>query len=105
MSSFSMEEFLGEGVLKGLIPKLVAGGWDDVPTIKMMNSEDMDWIKLTQQQKVFILAPNLYSCAIDLIDSSNKDYYTPHSFFLFFVSSLLLMYVDICEIVLIAFLE
>ncbi|KAG1326672.1 Redox-regulatory protein FAM213A [Cocos nucifera] len=51
MASFSMEEFLGEGALKGLIPKLVAGGWDDVPTIKMMNSEDMDWIKLTQQQK------------------------------------------------------
>ncbi|XP_026662604.2 uncharacterized protein LOC103712748 [Phoenix dactylifera] len=51
MASFSIEEFLGEGALKGLIPKLVAGGWDDVPTIKMMNSEDMDWIKLTQQQK------------------------------------------------------
>lgn len=51
MASFSMEEFLGDGVLKGLVPKLVAGGWDDVPTIKMMNSEDMDWMKFTQLQK------------------------------------------------------
>lgn len=51
MASFGMEEFLGDGPLKGLIPKLVAGGWDDVPTVKMMNSEDMDWMKLTQQQK------------------------------------------------------
>lgn len=52
MASFSIEEFLGDGALQGLVPKLVAGGWDDVPTVKLMNSEDMDLLKLTQQQKV-----------------------------------------------------
>ncbi|KAM0942599.1 putative alkyl hydroperoxide reductase subunit C/ Thiol specific antioxidant [Dioscorea sansibarensis] len=51
MASFAMDEFLGDGALKGLIPKLLSGGWDDVPTIKMMNSEDMDHLNLTQQQK------------------------------------------------------
>ncbi|ONK68241.1 uncharacterized protein A4U43_C05F9160 [Asparagus officinalis] len=51
MASFSMEEFLGDGALRGLVPKLVEGGWDDVPTVKMMNSEDMDSMKLTRQQK------------------------------------------------------
>ncbi|KAJ0989669.1 hypothetical protein J5N97_008025 [Dioscorea zingiberensis] len=51
MASFAMEDFLGDGILNGLIPKLLAGGWDDVPTIKMMNAEDMDHMKLTQQQK------------------------------------------------------
>lgn len=51
MASFAMEEFIGDGALKGLVPKLVAGGWDDVPTVKMMDSEDMDWLKFTQEQK------------------------------------------------------
>lgn len=51
MASFAMEEFLGDGALKGLVPELVAGGWDDVPTVKMMNSEDMDLLKFTQEQK------------------------------------------------------
>ncbi|XP_039141792.1 uncharacterized protein LOC120279025 [Dioscorea cayenensis subsp. rotundata] len=51
MASFAMDEFLGDGELKGLIPKLLSCGWDDVPTIKMMNSEDMDHLHLTQQQK------------------------------------------------------
>ncbi|KAJ4975015.1 hypothetical protein NE237_008189 [Protea cynaroides] len=51
MSSFSVEEFVGSGGLRELIPKLLEEGWDDVPTLKMMNSEDMDAMKLTQQQK------------------------------------------------------
>lgn len=46
-----MDEFLGDGALRGLVPKLVAGGWDDVPTVKMMNSEDMDMLKITRQQR------------------------------------------------------
>ncbi|XP_020583339.1 uncharacterized protein LOC110026654 [Phalaenopsis equestris] len=49
--SFSMEEFLGDGVLKELIPKFVEAGWDDVPTLKMKDYEDMHGFKLTQQQK------------------------------------------------------
>ncbi|KAL6187855.1 hypothetical protein ACLB2K_039250 [Fragaria x ananassa] len=51
MASFSIEEFVGNGVLKGLIPKLLEEGWDDVPTLKIMNVEDMDAINMTQQQK------------------------------------------------------
>jgi len=42
MASFSIDEFVGNGVLKGLLPKLLEEGWDDVPTLKIMTSEDMD---------------------------------------------------------------
>lgn len=52
MASFSMDEFVGNGVLKGLLPKLLEEGWDDVPTLKIMNSEDMDALNMTQQEKV-----------------------------------------------------
>lgn len=55
MASFSMEEFLGNGDLKGLLPKLVEEGWDDVPTLKIMNSDDMNAINMTQEQKVGFL--------------------------------------------------
>ncbi|GLT66441.1 hypothetical protein SLA2020_388060 [Shorea laevis] len=51
MASFSMDEFVGNGVLKGLLPKLLEEGWDDVPTLKIMNSEDMDALNMTQQEK------------------------------------------------------
>lgn len=52
MASFSLEEFVGNGSLKGSLPKLLEEGWDDVPTLKLMTSEDMDSIVMTQQQKV-----------------------------------------------------
>ncbi|KAK6931396.1 Peroxiredoxin-like 2A/B/C [Dillenia turbinata] len=51
MGSFSMEDFVGEGILKGLLPKLLEEGWDDVPTVKIMRAEDMDAANMTQQQK------------------------------------------------------
>ncbi|KAL5828559.1 hypothetical protein ACOSQ3_018027 [Xanthoceras sorbifolium] len=51
MASFSMEDFVGDGSLKGQLPKLLEEGWDDVPTLKLMNSEDMDAINMSQQQK------------------------------------------------------
>ncbi|GMI75295.1 hypothetical protein HRI_001198800 [Hibiscus trionum] len=51
MASFSIEDFVGDGVLKELLPKLLEEGWDDVPTLKIMNSEDMDAINMTQYQK------------------------------------------------------
>ncbi|XVE74417.1 hypothetical protein DITRI_Ditri12bG0015500 [Diplodiscus trichospermus] len=51
MASFSIEDFVGNGVLKELLPKLLEEGWDDVPTLKIMNSEDMDAINMTQHQK------------------------------------------------------
>jgi len=52
MASFSVEEFIGSGILKGLLPKLLEEGWDDVPTLKIMSSEDMDLLHMTQNQKV-----------------------------------------------------
>lgn len=52
MASFSIEDFVGNGYLKELLPKLLAEGWDDVPTLKVMNSEDMDDIGMTRHQKV-----------------------------------------------------
>ncbi|KAK9107106.1 hypothetical protein Syun_023117 [Stephania yunnanensis] len=51
MGSFLMEEFVGNGALKELVPKLLEEGWDDVPTLKMMNTEDMEALKMTMQQK------------------------------------------------------
>ncbi|KAK7360731.1 hypothetical protein VNO77_02740 [Canavalia gladiata] len=51
MASFSVEEFIGNGVLKELLPKLLDEGWDDVPTLKVMDSEDMNSINMTQHQK------------------------------------------------------
>ncbi|KAI3467196.1 hypothetical protein Pfo_023859 [Paulownia fortunei] len=51
MASFSIEDFVGNGSLKGLLQKLLDEGWDDVPTLKVMNSEDMDDIGMTRQQK------------------------------------------------------
>ncbi|XP_048229250.1 uncharacterized protein LOC8264644 isoform X2 [Ricinus communis] len=51
MASFSIEEFVGNGALKKLLPKLVEDGWDDVPTLKIMNSEDMEAMNMTLRQK------------------------------------------------------
>ncbi|KAL4185639.1 hypothetical protein AMTRI_Chr10g6940 [Amborella trichopoda] len=51
MASYTMEEFVGDGVLKDLLPTLIAEGWDNVPTLKMMNSKDMDSMKMSQRQK------------------------------------------------------
>ncbi|CAI0544787.1 unnamed protein product [Linum tenue] len=51
MASFSMEDFVGNGVLKELLPKLLEEGWDDVPTLKIMDTEDMDEMNLTRRQK------------------------------------------------------
>ncbi|KAL0430034.1 UNVERIFIED_CONTAM: hypothetical protein Sradi_0629400 [Sesamum radiatum] len=51
MASFSIEDFVGNGFLRELLPKLLDEGWDDVPTLKIMNSEDMDEIGMTRQQK------------------------------------------------------
>lgn len=46
-----MEDFVGHGALKELLPRLIEEGWDDVPTLKIMNAEDMDAVSMTQQQK------------------------------------------------------
>jgi len=48
MSSYLLEDFVGNGVLKDQIDMLLADGWDDVPTLKMMTPEDMDLLQLTQ---------------------------------------------------------
>lgn len=54
MASFSLEDFVGNGCLKTLLPKLLEDGWDDVPTLKLMNSEDMNAMNMTKEQKVSI---------------------------------------------------
>ncbi|KZV50030.1 hypothetical protein F511_12904 [Dorcoceras hygrometricum] len=51
MASFSIEEFVGNGSLNQVLAKLLEEGWDDVPTLKVMNSEDMDHIGMTRQHK------------------------------------------------------
>ncbi|XP_062111285.1 uncharacterized protein LOC133822844 isoform X1 [Humulus lupulus] len=51
MASFAIDEFVGNGVLKELLPKLLEEGWDDVPTLKIMSLEDMDAINMTQHEK------------------------------------------------------
>eukprot|EP00249_Psilotum_nudum_P011137 c22984_g3_i2 orf=148-1458(+) len=41
MASYLLEEFVGEGVLKAALTELIRGGWDDVPTMKLMRAEDI----------------------------------------------------------------
>lgn len=52
MASFSLEDFVGNGVLKGQIDALMVDGWDDVPTLKMMTIQDMEALQLSQLQRV-----------------------------------------------------
>ncbi|CAL5413448.1 unnamed protein product [Camellia sinensis] len=51
MSYFPVEDFVGNGALKGILPRLLEEGWDNVRNLKLMKSEDMDAINMTQQQK------------------------------------------------------
>ncbi|KAL7177783.1 hypothetical protein ACSBR2_031029 [Camellia fascicularis] len=51
MTCFPLEDFVGNGALKGILPKLLEEGWDNVRNLKLMKSEDMDAINMTQQQK------------------------------------------------------
>ncbi|BBN06739.1 hypothetical protein MPTK1_3g23520 [Marchantia polymorpha subsp. ruderalis] len=51
MSSYSVEEFAGNGALKDILDALTADGWDDVPTLKMMSAADMEGLKLTDAQR------------------------------------------------------
>lgn len=59
MGSFSMEDFVGNGALKAITSKLMEDGWDDVPTLKLMKTEDMNSLNMTQEQKVGILSNHL----------------------------------------------
>lgn len=52
MASFSVDEFVGNGALFELQDQLVARGWDDVPTLKLLSAADLDDLQLTQRQKV-----------------------------------------------------
>jgi hypothetical protein len=52
MASYAVHEFLGDGVLKEITQKLADDGWDDVPTLKMMQAEDMEAIDVTDPQRV-----------------------------------------------------
>jgi hypothetical protein len=59
MSSFVLEEFVGNGVLKDQIDSLMADGWNDVPTLKIMSKDDMDTLQLSQLQRVRPSVPSL----------------------------------------------
>lgn len=43
---------MGNGVLKEQMDSLTADGWTDVPTLKMMNLDDMYSLQLSQLQRV-----------------------------------------------------
>ncbi|CAM6017906.1 unnamed protein product [Sphagnum balticum] len=51
MASYELPEFVGNGILKDHMDTLLADGWDDVPTLKMMSPYDMDLLHLTQLQR------------------------------------------------------
>ncbi|KAK4357953.1 hypothetical protein RND71_023563 [Anisodus tanguticus] len=51
MASFAIDDFVGNGSLQGLLSKLLEEGWDDVPTLKIMNADDMNELNMTQRQK------------------------------------------------------
>uniref|UniRef100_A0A3Q7H7Q2 SAM domain-containing protein n=2 Tax=Solanum lycopersicum TaxID=4081 RepID=A0A3Q7H7Q2_SOLLC len=51
MASFAIEDFVGNGCLQGLVPMLLEEGWDDVPTLKIMNVDDMNELNMTKRQK------------------------------------------------------
>ncbi|XP_055809839.1 uncharacterized protein LOC129880041 [Solanum dulcamara] len=51
MASFAIEDFVGNGCLQEFVPKLLEEGWDDVPTLKIMNADDMDELNMTRRQK------------------------------------------------------
>jgi len=42
---------VGNGVLHDQMDRLMADGWDDVPTLKMMTKDDMDTLQLSQLQR------------------------------------------------------
>ncbi|XP_031121718.1 uncharacterized protein LOC116024847 [Ipomoea triloba] len=79
MASFAVEEFIGDGCLKTLLPMLLEEGWDDVPTLKIMTSEDMAEINMTQQQKDALeIRSYLHSRALmqyaDSLETSGKTF-------------------------------
>ncbi|KAI5436397.1 hypothetical protein KIW84_022759 [Lathyrus oleraceus] len=71
MASFSVEEFIGNGVLKELLQKLLEEGWDDVSTLKVMGTEDMDLLYMTQKQKE-VLGMRCYLHDKGLMQYANK---------------------------------
>ncbi|KAL3501562.1 hypothetical protein ACH5RR_036011 [Cinchona calisaya] len=69
-----MEDFAGNGAIT---PKLLEGGWDDVPALKLMNPEEMNALNMTQEQKDALqIRPYLHDCALmqyaDQIEASGK---------------------------------
>jgi hypothetical protein len=52
MASYVLDEFLGAGALKVMGQKFAEDGWDDVPTLKVIDAEDMEALELTDAQRV-----------------------------------------------------
>ncbi|CAL5416309.1 unnamed protein product [Camellia sinensis] len=77
MANLSMEGFVGNGALKEVLPKLLEEGWDDVSTLKLLNSADMDAIHMTQLQKDALETRSyLHDCSLmqygDVLEASGK---------------------------------
>ncbi|KAL7210040.1 hypothetical protein ACSBR1_031587 [Camellia fascicularis] len=77
MTYFSVEDFVGNGALKEILPKLLEEGWDNGRNLKLMKSEDMDAINMTQQQKDTLeMRSYLHDCALmqygDKLEDSGK---------------------------------
>jgi hypothetical protein len=70
MASYAVHEFLGDGVLKEITQKLADDGWDDVPTLKMMQAEDMEAIDLTDPQRVRTKQASRQPCSSSPITTS-----------------------------------
>ncbi|KAJ7545020.1 hypothetical protein O6H91_09G103300 [Diphasiastrum complanatum] len=51
MAFYSLDDFVGNGVLRDALPSLIADGWDDVPTLKMMNAKHIEDLELTQIER------------------------------------------------------
>ncbi len=73
MASFELPEFVGNGILKDHMDTLLADGWDDVPTLKMMSPDDMDLLHLTQLQRVSNLSLSL-SVSLRLSSSPTSEF-------------------------------
>ncbi len=73
MASYAVHEFLGDGVLKEITQKLADDGWDDVPTLKMMQAEDMEAIDLTDPQRVRTKQASRQPCSSSPITTSTSN--------------------------------
>jgi hypothetical protein len=67
-------------VLKDQIDSLMADGWNDVPTLKIMSKDDMDTLQLSQLQRVRPSVPSLPVLDPANISSQSNKLWIQHAF-------------------------